>query len=120
MVSDLMKILLFSSWISNFDNLKIIYKNVQQFITNKSKMIKERNKLAEETIHELLENIERLKREKREMKNGYARIKSGMENLFKMGPDEEKWIVFMCINIFSFFSEILSGISSVLSRWEKV
>lgn len=53
-------------------------------------MIAERNKLAEKTISELLENIEKLKKERREMTEGYSQIKNGMDRLLQLESNEKK------------------------------
>lgn len=52
-------------------------------------MVAERNRLAEETITELLDNIEKLKKERKQLKDGYSKIKDGMDKLLQVNVNQK-------------------------------
>ncbi|ELQ76674.1 hypothetical protein THOM_0393, partial [Trachipleistophora hominis] len=59
-------------------------------VQEKSDLVNERNIIAEKIISELLQSIDALKKERKEMKNSYFKIKTGMKSLFEINTGKQE------------------------------
>lgn len=56
----------------------------------KSDLVNERNVTAEKIISELLQSIDALKKERKDMKSSYFKIKAGMKSLFEINSCKQE------------------------------